>query len=503
MRQLLASTSLLFAASLAGCLIDRGAIGGGGEDAAIDPSIDARVVIDAAPEPDANLDAWLDPTIDAFRPDAFMEPPDAWAPDAWTADDAWAPTDAWRAPDAWAPDAAVCTPRCEGNVLVGCDGTRTTCVACGSSTSLDAPHCLTLVPSNTGSVDLMARADDVNITSVVEWNTTDCDSGGLSGVAREIAHEIRLEGVDLCVVLTRSFTVSGELRATGDRALVIVASERIEITASGILTVASHNDESTLTCSRRPGGAGARTGGAGVGGNGVAGDHDYIPDSGGGGGGHCGLGGSGGDGGGGAVGGGGGGIVGPDDMVPLQGGSAGGNGNGRVGEGGRGGGAVQLSAPRVIVNGRILAHGAGGLGGDNETGGRRQAAGGGGGSGGAIHLEALELTLAGGSMLDLRGGGGGAGACWNGSAQIGHCGVASTAPAATSGTAASCAGVGAGGDGASLSSANGEAGDDAYEGHGGGGGAGCALLRSYLGTPSAVTAPNVGSILSRMPPNVR
>jgi hypothetical protein len=498
MRPLHALSLGLLALTSSGCLIDRSDIGGsdagaGDLDAYLDPAIDAS--LDAARPPDANLDAWLDPSLDAWAPDAFVPPPDAWAPDAFGAD-------AW-APDAWGPDAFSCTPRCDGATLVACDGARTPCVACGTSDAIAEPHCLELVPSNTGSVDLAGRADDVNLTSVVTWDTTACDSGGLSGIAREIGHEITIEGVDTCVVTTNRFTLSGELRVIGSRSLVIVARDRIEIAASGILSVASNNDESSVTCTRGAAGAGSRASGDGVGAAGARGSDTYAPDSGGGGGGFCGVGGGGGDGEGGAVGGDGGAASGAGDLIPLIGGVAGGNGSGRVGEGGAGGGAVELSAPRVSVLGRILAHGAGGLGGGIEPGGRLQGAGGGGGSGGAILLEGLEVTLGPASMLDLRGGGGGAAACWNGSSdEAGHCAVATTAPAATEGTGASCGG-GRGGTGGSGGNADGTAGDMDYDGHGGGGGAGCLLVRSHVGSPTPVTAPSASSIVSRMAPVVR
>jgi hypothetical protein len=501
----------LLALSMPGCLIDRSAIGGddaggGGIDAYLDPSVDAS--LDAARPPDTNTDAWLDPSLDAWAPDAFVPPPDAWAPDAWTPDAFGA--DAW-APDAWAPDAFSCMPRCEGNVLVACDGSRTTCVACGTSDAVAEPHCLELVPSNTGSVDLTGRADEVNLTSVVTWDTSTCNSGGLSGVAREIGHEVTVEGVDLCVVLTNRFTLSGELRVVGDRSLVIVARDRIDITASGVLTVASLNDESTGTCGRDVIGAGAQPmSAAQAGQNGVAGSTgSFNPDSGGGGGGRCGGGGRGGDGLGAdglgdAAGGDGGSGAAVDDLVPLVGGTPGGNGFGRVGEGGAGGGAVQLSAPRVSVLGQILAHGAGGLGGGLENAGRRRGAGGGGGSGGAIHLEALELTLGGASMLDVRGGGGGAPGCWNGSeGVVGHCAISTAAPETTDGSDEACGGTARGGTGGSGASADGTEGDAFADGAGGGGGAGCVLLRSRIGSPAAAVAPSAASVLGRMAPTVR
>lgn len=384
-------------------------------------------------------------------------------------------------------------------MLRNCDGTTSACVACGVSTAVTEPHCLQLVPSNAGTVDLYSGSVPVNISSVVTWDTTNCGSG-LAGYPASIGHRVTVEGVNLCVVLTSSFTVSGELRVWGDRALVVLARDAITVT--GMLTVASHNNEAASPCSAGFTGAGARSG-ARSGSDGAAVSGEYQPDTGGGGGGFCGSGGRGGRSTEGGTGGAGGIGASAEDMVPLVGGFGGGNGNGAAGEGGAGGGAIQLSAPTVTISGRIVAHGAGGRGGD--TGGTRNlGAAGGGGSGGAIHLEALALDLTSTSMLDVRGGGGGAAACWNGSARRGHCGVATTAPMATAGTVSACSGMGSGGQGASVTAADGLDGDAAFDGHGGGGGAGCVLLRSQRPTTATPTlAPSVRSILSDMPPNVR
>jgi hypothetical protein len=95
-------------------------------------------------------------------------------------------------------------------------------------------------------------------------------------------------------------------------------------------------------------------------------------------------------------------------ITTLRAGCGGGNGgdgttNGR-GVGGAGGGAVYLIAGSEIqINGRVTAHGAGGTGGDYESGG------GGGGSGGMIGLDALAVMVAGGAAVTANGGGGGEG----------------------------------------------------------------------------------------------
>ncbi len=96
-------------------------------------------------------------------------------------------------------------------------------------------------------------------------------------------------------------------------------------------------------------------------------------------------------------------------LVPLRGGCPGGTGGDPIapngGRGGPAGGAVQLSAARVLmVSGAVAAPGGGGRGADgNERGG------GGGGSGGAVLLEGRRLTLAAGAFITANGGSGGEG----------------------------------------------------------------------------------------------
>lgn len=491
---------VLLSSAVTGCLIDRSALGAG--DARVDPGLDASA--DASRSPDANRDAWLDPSLDAWAPDAYVEPPDAWAPDAWGAD-AWAP-DAWM-PDAGRPDASTCAgPLCTGNELVACDGSRTSCFACGVSPMNPAPHCLDLIPSNVGTLDVTARADGVTVDGeTVEWNTGNCDSGHTPATGGNVpgaqVHRVSAGGVDVCVVRASTLRVinGGMIVAVGSRPLIVFALDEIFVDATSTISVASRNDESSTTCAADIVGAGSMP--AHPGADGAAGTDTYSPDGGGGGGGFCGAGGAGGNGSGGGSGGLAG-VVRPSlSLVPMVGGARGGNGSGPTGEGGHGGGALQLSAGRVRIDGAILAHGAGGLGG-GTGGGRRAGGGGGGGSGGGVHLEALQLQLGAGSVIDLRGGGGGAAGCWNGSSDVsGECAPHTAAPAGMAGATIMCGGA-TGGDGASGTSISGTAGDADYNAPGGGGGAGCLVLRT-MGTPAPVTAPMSSSIVTRMAPAVR
>lgn len=506
----------LVSCSAPGCVIDRGPIGEGA-DAFVESRSDASL---DAPPLDADPDAFLDPDLDAWEPDAFLDPPDAWAPDAFGAD-AWAP-DAW-ALDAWSPDAFVppdayvppdaCVPRCDGDVLVGCDATRVTCAVCGVSSVDATPHCLALVPSNVPT-DHVIPSDALDVVidaGPVTWDTGACNRGSLrvgDGTRQLNGTQIRTftppGGVSVCIVSAPRVELGPGARLTveGSRPLVLVGRSAIIVRATASLSVGSSNDESTRACAADLDGAGARgAGSAGAGRPGVAGSATYNPDSGGGGGSYCGAGGAGGDGTGGASGGLAGMTIDPTGLVPLLGGSPGGNGNGRVGEGGAGGGAVQLSAPTITIEGTITARGAGGLGGGIETGSRMQGAGGGGGSGGGIHLEAIALELAATSMLDVRGGGGGGAACYDGDAQTGHCAAATAAPAFTDGGDDGC-GANTGGRGASGSVRDGAPGEDGYDGNGGGGGSGCVVLRSRTSVVS-ITAPSVAGVVSTPSPTLR
>lgn len=502
--------SLLVAPGLlvAGCLIDRTALGT--VDAHVDPAVDAYV--------DPTVDAYVPPGVDAYleRPDAYVppgvdayvEPPDAYVPPG---------VDAYLAPDAFVPVDAGCVPSCDsdGVTLRTCDGMPRTCAgACGTTAADGAAHCLVLQPSNVPtSYAVPGDAMDAVIDGgAVVWDTSSCNRGSMrvGDGSRQLAGSQFTTftppgGVEVCIFGAPrfDFTPSARVHVRGSRPLVLVATGTISVQAGARLSVGSSNDEGTITCMTGPTGAGALAAAsplASAGSNGSLGSDTYQPDSGGGGGGFCGAGGDGGNGGGGASGGPGGAARDAMGLVPLRGGSPGGNGNGRGGEGGQGGGAIQLSAPRVVVDGWILAHGAGGLGGSTEASGRRGGAGGGGGSGGAVHLEAISLSFGASSLIDLRGGGGGAGACYNGSdIVVGECSPYVDPATPMSGGYDACTGTIGGGVGAAAA-ADGGPGDDSYDAPGGGGGAGCLVVRSHLAAPRATSVP--ASIAATRAPTV-
>ncbi|MFO0714659.1 MAG: hypothetical protein U0353_32760 [Sandaracinus sp.] len=464
--------------TLGGCLVDRTALDGrdGGTndpDVYVAPGTDAD--LDAPARPDATSDAWLDPTFDAWQPDAWA--PDAWVPgpDAWTGGDAWAP-------DAFSPDAAaMCTePHCEGDELVACDGTRTRCGLCETGPA----RCVELVPSNvpTGFVfNATALATDIAVSGTVTWNTGNCDSAHIavdSGGAPMmlLSHPDQPGSAgEVCLFAANSFTFTAgaNVQVIGTRPLVLLARDRIELATGAVLSAASPNTPGG-NCALDRTGAGSGTGGN-VGADGTGND------GGGGGGGFFGLGGDGGDGGG--TGGGGGAGSAPSSMtlVPLVGGADGGSGHGGTGGfAGPGGGAIQLSAPRITLHGVVEAFGGGG------GGGSAMNAGGGGGSGGGVHVEALVLDAAGGA-IDVRGGAGGGGGC----SGRGQCGGQNPAPDAMSGGPANGTCAGNGGAGAGDGSVSGDPGETASSnGGGGGGGAGAVVVRQYRSSAPVTTYPD-------------
>lgn len=162
----------------------------------------------------------------------------------------------------------------------------------------------------------------------------------------------------------------------------------------------------------------------------------------------------------------------------LRGGCAGQTGgynSATRGQGGRGGGAIYLAAPSIVVQGNITAAGAGGRGGgaDSQGGG-----GGGGGSGGAVVLQGDKVTIETDALLLATGGGGGQGGT---SGSIGEDGADALAITVAVG-GDSMPNGGNGGNGAI--SAMGAAGTTDNAG-GGGGGGGTGHIR--LLSPMAIT----------------
>jgi len=207
-------------------------------------------------------------------------------------------------------------------------------------------------------------------------------------------------GPQWCVLTGTTIVISNKLTARGDLPLVLLATETITVTGSGIVDVSSDNMNNL--------GAGA---------NYTAGCNPNVPPglssgqgAGGGGGGSFGTqggaGGTGSSGGGGAGGQGGAVVTAPVDR--LRGGCAGSTGGigdiaNNGGAGGNGGGAVYLVAGNVVsIDGIVNASGGGGHHGLPGRGG-----GGGGGSGGMIVLAAATTTIGSGKLVANGGGGGG------------------------------------------------------------------------------------------------
>lgn len=278
-------------------------------------------------------------------------------------------------------------------------------------------------------------------------------------------------GPALCVIAARTIHVDAPVRASGSRALVLLATESLEIGGHGMVDVGSYRDVSgpvteILGAGRASGalcgspsaggndgglsvGAGGGAGGSfgGRGGNGARGDNNN-----GGGGGES--------------------AIAAATPTFVRGGCAGtSGGSGASNAGGKaaaGGGAVHLIAGTSIANaGHIRACGMGGYGGAVLSGG------GGGGSGGFIGLDAPSVANSG--ILNANGGGGGEG---GGGIEAG-----ATASSATTGTASAPGGSGNdnGGDGGAGSfGATLTGGAGATGGNGGGaGGGGAGVIRVF------------------------
>lgn len=265
-------------------------------------------------------------------------------------------------------------------------------------------------------------------------------------------------GPELCVLFGRTVIVSGIVKATGSRPLVIVATETLSITSAGAIDAASRTTGTSMI------GAGANPAECVDGEDGM--NTTNADASGGAGASFQGIGGDGGDGdpaGGRAA------VTTPTPTHVRGGckGRRGGIANGALAyDGGDGGGAVALVAGiRVDVSGDINVSGGGGKGG--AIGGNGGCGGSGGGSGGHIWLDAPTVNVA-GDVFANGGGGGGA----SGGTLPGATGGTSADPA-TGGAAGGGAGAGTGGAGAGGGSLAGVVGvTNASGGGGGGGGAG-------------------------------
>ena len=284
-----------------------------------------------------------------------------------------------------------------------------------------------------------------------------------------------------------SIAAVAELRATGDRPLILFSWTNINV--AGSIDVGSGIDAVI--------GAGANSDDCD---EAEAGEQD---DDGGGGGGGGGFGGSGGDGADGRRGentGGSGGDGGAAVKDPgFRGGCAGADGGDGAmplgGAGGSSGGAVYLLARKKLqISGAVLSGGQGGGGAQGQ-----RSAGAGGGSGGMIGLEAEQIGLLASTVIAANGGGGGGGGNNNnpvGSILPGQSGQASGDAALGGDGEESGPGEdesGDGGDGGALAEPNGQDGFMCDRGGGGGGGgAGFITVRTLTFSPNgAIVSPAV------------
>jgi hypothetical protein len=274
-------------------------------------------------------------------------------------------------------------------------------------------------------------------------------------------------GPALCVVAAQTIHIDAPLQASGSRALVLLATDTLEVGAAGVVDVGSYRD--VVGQVTEVVGAGMASG-ALCGAPTTGGNDDTGGSSGAGGGAGGSFGGAGGNGARGRNSAGGAGGLSVAASTPptfVRGGcsgTTGGAGNGNAGgKPGAGGGAVLVIAGTSITNaGHIRACGMGGYGGERLSGG------GGGGSGGFIGLDAPTVTSTG--IVNANGGGGGEGGGTNDAGYTASSGVLGTAGAA-GGTGNVNGGDGGGGSFGAAPMGYGGA-TDANGGGAGGGGAG-------------------------------
>ncbi|HUS28968.1 MAG TPA: hypothetical protein VMZ53_10665 [Kofleriaceae bacterium] len=400
-------------------------------------------------------------------------------------------------PDAL-PDASECTAAmdmCLGDTLRHCDGPGAMAVDRPCGWGCMTNRCLEVVPAGSGGnasdgvmpSDVVA-VDMTTAVELVEGLIVDGDNGRIgttmnptslrgsgSGVIAGIDWQMR-GPVSMFRFKSLKITTSsaGSVALIGSHPIAFVADEGVEV--DGIV-------DARGTCAGSAAGPGGFRGGAidtSATGSG-AGKAVNASSVGGGGGGHGDDGGDGGN----SGGQGGQSFGGPAIALLLGGGGGGGGhgGGGGTGPGGGGGGALQIVSNGLVS---ILSGGinAGGCGGRTGTGG--SDGGGGGGAGGTILIEAPKVNLEGG-VLAVNGGGGGGGA--GTTATTGTSGQLSeaAAPGATNG-----ADGGAGGAADKLDGTSGET----SGGDGGGGGGGVGRIRINTRDNMGILPAIIGTITS-------
>ena len=233
---------------------------------------------------------------------------------------------------------------------------------CGDAGCCD-DHCCELQASNG---DALGDLEPTGLTVAPPAGTFDTDTDCVTPSSLGDCAPVALGDAEVCVCRMDDATI-GDLRIAGERALAILAYERIVVGGDVIVVPGAGTARSyTGAATSLSGGAGGTYGTTG-GGSAAA-------------------------------------AFGTPELVPLAGGMTGQDScNSR--RGGLGGGALQLSAGNeLVVLGSISAPGAGGEGGA-ATG--TCLGGAGGGSGGALLLEAPKVIVSG--ALGAHGGGGGGG----------------------------------------------------------------------------------------------
>jgi hypothetical protein len=317
--------------------------------------------------------------------------------------------------------------------------------------------CFTTMPSGDYTISALTNFD------------TDVDANCSTIVAQT-------NGPSLCVVAAANIQLGGDVRATGSRGLVFIATNTFSNGASldvgsFYLAAASWTGAGIATgalCGAPTGGAAddnGAGGGAGgtfgaAGGNGARGRNS--------------LGGTGGVA-----------AAAPAAPTVLRGGcngTAGGAGGGNAGgTGGAGGGVLYVIAETSIMNGgTIRSSGQGGPGGGILAGG------GGGGAGGMIVLDSPTISNTG--FVIANGGGGGEGGGQNGGGEAGDSGLVATTRAA--GGATNVNGGDGGPGGATTTPTGGPGITGAAAGGGGGGGGGSVgVIKALRGTLAGIVSP--------------
>lgn len=335
----------------------------------------------------------------------------------------------------------------------------------------------------------------------------DTDSGSIAGTwsgtpAFFTYDEDPASCMGIGVLAAGTIVIEGHVRASGRRALALIAAGTLALRPSGTLDVSA--TDRAAGAGGFPGGTDTDVSTLGPGGGGAGTYAGDCCDSGGGGAGHGGHGGTGGSSGA-APGGAGGAPAGSFDR--LCGGSGGAAAYGplsaicsgapdRGGDGGGGGGAVLVGAlGGARIEGIVHAGGAGGA--ESPACG----GGGGGGAGGMIAIAAPTIEIMATAIVAANGGGGGGGAHMTAPIAPGEDGCACDVPAAGGPAGYVGAPGGAGGAGVMLNGSDGL--PHANNGGGGGGAVGRIFFHGVeVRSTGAVVSPSLGTsaVLWTVPP---